>query len=136
MLHGSNLLPGSNHQIGLKATISAVSDLEMANLEWRRKKAQSSHGPRIIGKNNRSPHPINILQSSRNEINDDPISLAFELNHPMIISAGDSKTIELIQNTRNHHQQSLYRSYLNGQSSRGGTSASATIDIANVIGEK
>ena len=95
-------MPSSNHQVGLKTTFSAVNDLEMANLEWRRKKAQSSHGPRIIGKNNRSPHPMNMLQSSRNEVIEDPISLAFELKHPMIISAGDSKTIELVQNTRNH----------------------------------
>ena len=102
LLHGGNLVPGSNHQVGLKTTFSAVNDLEMANLEWRRKKAQSSHGPRIIGKNNRSPHPMNMLQSSRNEASEDPISLAFELKHPMIISAGDSKTIELVQNTRNH----------------------------------
>ena len=102
LLHGSNLVPSSNHQVGLKTTFSAVNDLEMANLEWRRKKAQSSHGPRIIGKNNRSPHPMNMLQSSRNEVIEDPISLAFELKHPMIISAGDSKTIELVQNTRNH----------------------------------
>lgn len=102
LLQGSNLVPSSNHQVGLKTTFSAVNDLEMANLEWRRKKAQSSHGPRIIGKNNRSPHPMSMLQSSRNEVIEDPISLAFELKHPMIISAGDSKTIELVQNTRNH----------------------------------
>ena len=101
LLHGSIVPSSNNHQTGLKTTISTVSDLEMANLEWRRKKAQSSHGPRMIvgGLNSRSPHPLQ--SSSRNEVNEDPITLAFELKHPMIISAGDSKTIELVQNTRN-----------------------------------
>ena len=61
--HG-NIVPASNHhQIGLKNTISKVGDIEMANLDWRRKKAQSSHGPRIIGQN-RSPHPMNMLQTT------------------------------------------------------------------------